>query len=383
MQFLQTIPWSLNLEAKQKGGIKGLTLNTSAVAKSISTLPFCANVSASLCKLAGINGNSEYDGSEKADFQKENFVLKTMSVVESYVNPFDCKEKELVNIMTSEVAENSIQDSLSAAEEDGARAVEVFVAGQSNPFSKIKVVIMDSSLKKGKEQNMKAFSCIQEELEVTRKILIDCGSTPTTSLSVLRRLMPYEVLPVSPSLFERTGTGAGIWLRTGSKAALIYSIRMLSIIDSWHTNVTRRPEAKQAVLLDFMAFIRTQIQSKTETLENFACRMLQNITKELTDLTELHVISDRYDSLHLINDLEGCPILLKKKNSSGCHSRRSDGTISTFIISRSVTLENWELMLTQSPTKAKIAEVIFEISKDQIENTPFPLVGLVIDLKSK
>ena len=61
-----------------------------------------------------------------------------------------------------------------------------------------------------------------------------------------------------------------------------------------------------------MAFIRTQIQSKTETLENFACRMLRNITKELTDLTELHVISDRYDGLHLIKDPEGCPILLKK-----------------------------------------------------------------------
>ncbi|KAK2706419.1 hypothetical protein QYM36_016460 [Artemia franciscana] len=133
------------------------------------------------------------------------------------------------------------------------------------------------------------------------------------SLSVLRRLMPHELLPVSPALFERTGTGSGNWLRTGSKAALIDSIRMLSVIDSWPMNVTLRPEAKLAVLLDFMAFIRTQIPSKTETLENFACRMLRNITKELTDLTELHVISDRYDDLHLIKDPEGFPILLKKK----------------------------------------------------------------------
>ena len=59
-----------------------------------------------------------------------------------------------------------------------------------------------------------------------------------------------------------------------------------------------------------------------------------------------------------------------KKNSSGCHSRRGEGTI----ISRSVTLENWELMLTQSSTNAKIAEIIFEIWKDQTENTAFPLV---------
>ncbi|KAK2713036.1 hypothetical protein QYM36_011664 [Artemia franciscana] len=208
------MPWSLNPEAKQKGSIKGLTLNTSAVTKWISTLPFCANVSASLCKLAGINGNSEYDGSEKADCQNEKFVLKTMSVVESYVNPFDCKEKELVNIMTSEVAENSIRDSLLAAEENGVRAVEAFVAGQPSPFSKIKVVTMASSLKKDKEQKKKAFSCIQEELEVTRKILLACGSAPATSLSVLRRLMPHELLPVSSALFERTCTGAGIWLQT-------------------------------------------------------------------------------------------------------------------------------------------------------------------------
>ena len=90
--------------------------------------------------------------------------------------------------------------------------------------------------------------------------------------------------------------------------------------------------------------------------------------------------SDRYDDLHLIKDPEGCPILLKK--SSGCHSRKGEGTIRIFVISRSVTLENWELMLTQSSTKAKIAELIFEIWKDQTENTPFPLVGLVIDVKS-
>ncbi|KAK2713135.1 hypothetical protein QYM36_011732 [Artemia franciscana] len=168
LQDMSTMPWSLNLEAKQKGGIKGLTLNTSAVTKWISTLPFCANVSAPVCKLAGINGNSEYDGSEKADFQNEKFVLKTVSVVESYVNPLDCKEKELVNIMTSEVAKNSIRNSLLAAEENGVRAVEAFVAGQPNPFSKIKVVTMASSLMKGKEQKKKAFSCIKEELEVTR-----------------------------------------------------------------------------------------------------------------------------------------------------------------------------------------------------------------------
>ncbi|KAK2719948.1 hypothetical protein QYM36_005422 [Artemia franciscana] len=106
--------------------------------------------------------HNEYDGSEKADFQNEKLVSKTISVVESYVNPFDSKEKELVNIMTSEAAENSIRDSLLAAEENGVRAAEAFVAGQPNPFSKIKVVTMASSLKKGKEQKKEAFSCIQE-----------------------------------------------------------------------------------------------------------------------------------------------------------------------------------------------------------------------------
>ena len=163
---------------------------------------------------------------------------KTISVVESYVNPFDSKEKELVNIMTSEAAENSIRDSLLAAEENGVRAVEAFVAGQPNPFSKIKMVTMDSSLKKGKEEKKKAVICIQEELEVPRKILRAFDSAPATFSSVLRRLMPHELLPVSPALFERTGTGSGNWLRTGSKAALIDSIRMLSVIDSLHMNVT-------------------------------------------------------------------------------------------------------------------------------------------------
>ncbi|KAK2717139.1 hypothetical protein QYM36_007319 [Artemia franciscana] len=156
------------------------------------------------------------------------------------------------------------------------------------------------------------------------------------------------------------------------KSALIDSIRMLIAIDSRPMNVTLRPEAKQAVLLDFMAFIRTQILSKTETFEKFACRMLRNITKELTDLTELHVISDKYDGLHLIKDQEGYPILLK--NSSGCHSRRGECTIRTFVFSRSVILENAELMLRQSSTKVKIAKVIFEIWKNQTEDTPFPLV---------
>ncbi|KAK2702256.1 hypothetical protein QYM36_019118 [Artemia franciscana] len=102
--------------------------------------------------------------------------------------------------------------------------------------------------------------------------------------------MPHELLPVSPALFERTGTGADIWLRTGSKAALIDSVRMLSAIDSWPVNVTLRPEAKQEVLQDFMAFIRTRVLSKTATFENFACRIFRNITKELTDLTKLHVV---------------------------------------------------------------------------------------------
>ncbi|KAK2701984.1 hypothetical protein QYM36_019373 [Artemia franciscana] len=170
-----------------------------------------------------------------------------MSIVESYVNLFDCQEKELVNIMTSEVAENSIRDSLLASEENGVRAIEAFVAGKPNPFSKIKVVTKASSLMKCKEKKKKAFSCIQDELEVTRKILLACGSAPTRSLSVLRRLMPHELLSVSPALFERTCTGAGIWLRTDSKAALIDSIRMLSVIDSWPMNVTLRPETKAKI----------------------------------------------------------------------------------------------------------------------------------------
>ncbi|KAK2719904.1 hypothetical protein QYM36_005398 [Artemia franciscana] len=110
--------------------------------------------------------------------------------------------------MTSEVAKNSIRDSLLVAEENGLRAVEAFVAWQPNPFSKIKVATMANSLKKGKEQKKKAFSCIQEELEVTKKIPLACGSTPATSLSVLRRLMPNGLLSVSSALFERTGTGA-------------------------------------------------------------------------------------------------------------------------------------------------------------------------------
>ncbi|KAK2701580.1 hypothetical protein QYM36_019786 [Artemia franciscana] len=265
---------SLNLEGKQKGGIKGLTLNAIAIAKWISTLPFSVKVSASLCKLAGINGNSEYDGSEKADFQNEKFVLKTMSVVETYVNPFDY--------------------SLLAAEENGLRAVEAFVAGHPNPFSKIKVVTMASSLKKGKEQMQKAFSYIQEELEAIREILLACGSAAATSLSVLRRLMPHELLPVSPTLFERTGTGAGIWLRMGSTAALIDSIRMPSAIYSWPMNVTLRPEAKQAVLLDFMAFIGTQSPWKTETLENFACPNLKHSEKILVYVTNFYVDGQQF-----------------------------------------------------------------------------------------
>ncbi|KAK2718036.1 hypothetical protein QYM36_006729 [Artemia franciscana] len=79
-----------------------------------------------------------------------------------------------------------------------------------------------------------------------------------------------------------------------------------------------------------------------------------------------------YDGLYFVKDPEGCPFLLK--DSSGYHGRKSKGNRRTCLISLDTTLENWEVMLTQSSSKAKIAEIIFGAWKEETENTPFPLV---------
>ena len=91
-----------------------------------------------------------------------------MSAVESNLNPFDYQEKELVNIIENEIAEKSVEKSILSAEENGVKAIEIFVAGPPNAFSKVKVAAMANSLKKGYGHKKKTFNSIQEELEVTR-----------------------------------------------------------------------------------------------------------------------------------------------------------------------------------------------------------------------
>ena len=73
------------------------------------------------------------------------------------------------------------------AEENSLKVIEAFVAGQPTAFSKVEVATMATNLKKGNRHKKKAFSSIQEELELTIKIVLARGTAPTSSLSMLQR----------------------------------------------------------------------------------------------------------------------------------------------------------------------------------------------------
>ena len=114
---------------------------------------------------------------------------------------------------------------------------------------------------------------------------------------------------------------------------------MLSKTDFWTIKISPTPVARQTVVMGFIPYTRMQTSSRTETLGNFPLRTLRNITRDTTELTELHVVCDRYDGLYFGKNPEGCRILLKDK--SGCHGRRSQGNTWTRLISRDTTLETW------------------------------------------
>ena len=73
-------------------------------------------------------------------------------------------------------------------------------------------------------------------------------------------------------------------------------------------------------MLDFVAFFRTQFPSKTDTLEKFA---KNNERIDRFDVTKCHIRQIRWP----LFDKGPRGLSYSPKKSSGCHSRRGEGTI--------------------------------------------------------
>lgn len=210
---------SLNLEAKQKSGLRGVTLNKAAVAKWTLTLPFCSRVSSSLQSMAGLDGATEFDNNILQSHDKtSSLVDKSVSILEEHIHPFKYDEVPLVNVITFETVDTAIAERIVSAEKIGLDAVEDYLKGNSSAFSKIKVQTMESCLKPT-QKTKRTFANPVEELEAVKKVLLNVGKNPGSATDMLKKILQHELLQYSPALFE--AQSEGFRLRTGKKSDLI------------------------------------------------------------------------------------------------------------------------------------------------------------------
>ena len=149
-------------------------------------------------------------------------------------------------------------------------------------------------------------------------------------------------------------------LRSGTKSSFLEFIRTSASLESWPSEVPINTVTGTGVVVGFMPLIRSQVPDKTETVEAFSKRILARLLNRLPkSTTELHIVADRYDGVFGLVNISGNPIVLK--DSSGCHERRGNTVTKSFIVTKSMVLENWDILLMQSESKARIIEGIFEL----------------------
>lgn len=352
-----TIEATENKSLKGSGGIIGLTLRGSALARWFYSRPITASYSAAIQQLVTQSSSSEdyHDGSKTTLSRWNTDVLRMGGMFEtSFIDPFNIEEPpvNLVNFASGVIASAEIEKSMVGALEKGQTMVDKFVTERlvnqpnndkplkslQNPLQRSQVKTMSEMRQKVKVRNKN----ISINAEIMYLRLLAVNSKKKVSL---KRTMSFENAPVPLSMFKEDGT-----MMSCVKSQFMHKLEE-TVPGAKITAI----ESCDVVIFDPHAIIQmlgNKIVQQGETCyKTTAIKFIEYIISRCNsignDITEIHIIFDKY---------------YEESIKSGTRSKRgSVKTAHSYIIKGDIQIPlNWTKFLAIAENKAELARYYTE-----------------------
>ena len=195
---------TVNRDTKTPGGTKGFSLKPKAVSKYYLVAEYRSIFMRNLKDMLQLNTSSclHNDLQKSRISRDESDVKSLLSTLDSWINPFEIEQQDLVCLSTGKVATEQIEKDLLQAQDIGERAYRCFSEQrlESNPP---KVKFFDTM----KKANLKTFSHLSKKMEVqkgtTNEIIVRADKRLFAQMIVIaetRKLTMSSVLshPLGP-----------------------------------------------------------------------------------------------------------------------------------------------------------------------------------------
>jgi hypothetical protein len=344
---------------KGTGGIIGLTLKGSALARWFLARPVTAQYStAFLDNICNPEQNSsdkqpQYHAGGKTAQERWNENVNTMIQMfdGAYIDPFEVSTTNLINFATGAIAPSAIEESMVNALEKGATMASKFIDDRFIPPEEAdipKKSLYDAITRSA----IKTMTDMQRKVKVHHKDVTINGEVMYLRLLAvnakkkvpLKRVLSFENAPVPLSLFAEDGT-----MLACAKSDFMHKLEELVPGDKI-TTIQRC----DALLFDGHASI--QMLSGTATLgpmcfrdmaERFIGHImhLSNITPS-TDVKQIHIIFDKY---------------LEDSIKGQTRAKRGEGMGHLYHVKADVAIpQNWKQFLSKGQNKASLASYYTE-----------------------
>ena len=210
---------------KQKGGIKGITMNRNAVHRWILAQPDRCAITRQCEILAGISAEAQGSKnlSHSSMIRHEEMVQSVISTVESMINPFESDCDNLLSISSGCVASEQIEEDLLSAYSKGSQAASTYLKERLNE-TKIDIFFPISKLKL---KTFKDLSCVKAtkltsqvtELKHDQALFARLLVVAQTRKINLKEILTYSLGVVSYPLANADGSMAKT-----NKAELLHAI---------------------------------------------------------------------------------------------------------------------------------------------------------------
>ena len=348
-----------NANAKgQRGqaGLSGIVLKPETQDKWFITLPFTSKVCSNLHDLL----HNDHKGKEhhentsavtKRQVDSKDLVIQTIC---NHTNPFAYDDTDLINIMTSEVANDKVVRSLLNAKEIGLDCVQKYLSGEEKKLEIVKIETfgtMDKNkMKKKIDPARKAKEKLSNEVMMLKRALLSKRQHIDDSC-VVQDIAAHEILSYPPSIAEVQDKGQAT-LRQGAKVPVLNILKESIGLDKWPDKLPEMDSSDTCFVVDIMVVLHTISPKPGEKTKEFAHRVLKCLLAQCPPgCPELHIIVDRYDGPC---DHVNVPL----KDASGCHDKRGN-TKSVYHISENMPIENMKDVLRSGQSKSELIQVLF------------------------
>jgi hypothetical protein len=320
------------------------------------TLPFTAAVSADIKSMVHLHDENEAHHEANVATKNRELVSRER-LIQTFVdgeiiNPFTCTTKAMINISDGQVATAEVSRDLLGARHRGREALEKYLA--TGIVTKLKLkrfVDIQQSSKRDKPKQIK--KQLVDEMSVLKRVLLERerGVKDTH----MQDLLQHELHSYPPSIAEMDDATKVVKLRSGNKAMLLNIMKTSIAVQEWPVTMSDGNHSV-GVIVDVMGLVRTQKPLDTEVSEKYAERLLLSAV-QITQCEEMHLVADRYDGIHGVQDATGNSVSLK--DASGCRDRRMEST-REYEVNSGQVIKHWDDIVKSSKSKANLLRCLYE-----------------------